>query len=234
MHKEERNKRARERYRRLNPTEVLPEGLKRCGTCQEIKPKTEFGKLTAAKDGLRYSCKDCRKQEYLENQEHNIARSKRYYRENKDEISKKNKEYKERNREWYRKYDKAYYLANAEVIKENVKEYHFDRMERDPSYKLLVLYRTRLYQALKGQTKSASTRKLIGCSIEKLKKHIEAQFQEGMNWDNYGEWHVDHIKPCAAFDFTKEEEQKECFHYTNLQPLWAEDNQRKSDNYEAS
>ncbi len=55
-----------------------------------------------------------------------------------------------------------------------------------------------------------------------------------MTWDNYGEWHIDHIKPCALFDFTKEEQQRECFHYTNLQPLWAKDNMRKSDKYEAS
>lgn len=72
---------------------------------------------------------------------------------------------------------------------------------------------------------------LIGCSIEQLLEHLESQFQDGMTWDNYGEWHIDHIKPCAMFDFTKEEDQRECFHYTNLQPLWAEDNLRKSDKY---
>ena len=72
---------------------------------------------------------------------------------------------------------------------------------------------------------------LIGCSIEELKQHLEKQFTLGMNWKNYGYgWHVDHIKPCAFFDFSKEEEQKKCFNYTNLQPLWATENFKKRDN----
>ena len=69
--------------------------------------------------------------------------------------------------------------------------------------------------------------KLCGCSLEKLKQHLESQFTEGMTWDNKGDWHVDHIKPCASFDLTNPEEQKKCFHYTNLQPLWALDNMKK-------
>lgn len=70
---------------------------------------------------------------------------------------------------------------------------------------------------------------MIGCSIEELKQYLEKQFKEGMTWDNYGEWHIDHIIPCAAFDLTKEEEQLKCFNYTNLQPLWAEENEKKGD-----
>lgn len=72
---------------------------------------------------------------------------------------------------------------------------------------------------------------LIGCSVEKLMEHLEKQFTEGMTWGNYGRWHVDHIKPCAMFDFSKPEHQQECFHYSNLQPLWAKDNLKKSDKY---
>lgn len=70
---------------------------------------------------------------------------------------------------------------------------------------------------------------LLGCTIEELRTHLEAQFQEGMTWDNYGRdgWHIDHIKPCSSFDLLKEAEQRECFHYTNLQPLWAKDNLSK-------
>ena len=73
--------------------------------------------------------------------------------------------------------------------------------------------------------------KLVGCNSKELKEHLESQFIEGMNWNNYGEWHVDHIKPCAAFDLSDPIQQKECFNYTNLQPLWAKDNIRKSDKY---
>jgi len=75
--------------------------------------------------------------------------------------------------------------------------------------------------------------KLVGCSIDQLKQHIEKQFKKGMSWDNWGiyGWHIDHIKPCASFDLTKESEQKKCFHYTNLQPLWAKENLKKYNHY---
>ena len=75
--------------------------------------------------------------------------------------------------------------------------------------------------------------KLVGCGIDFLKKHLESKFENGMTWDNYGVngWHMDHIKPCAAFDLTLDEQQKECFHYTNIQPLWAKDNVRKHSYY---
>lgn len=65
---------------------------------------------------------------------------------------------------------------------------------------------------------------------KQLKKHLEIKFTKGMSWENYGKWHVDHIKPCAKFDLTKESEQRKCFHYTNLQPLWAIDNFKKGAN----
>lgn len=63
--------------------------------------------------------------------------------------------------------------------------------------------------------------------------HLEAQFAEGMSWDNYGEWHVDHIKPCALFNLLLADEQEACFHYTNLQPLWGPDNCSKGARYES-
>lgn len=72
---------------------------------------------------------------------------------------------------------------------------------------------------------------LIGCDIDYLWKHLIAQFTEGMKVENYGEWHMDHIKPCASFNLEDEEQQRECFHYSNLQPLWAEDNLSKGDRY---
>jgi len=68
---------------------------------------------------------------------------------------------------------------------------------------------------------------LIGCSAEELVAHLEAQFTEGMTWENYGEWHVDHVRPCASFDLTDPAQQRQCFHHTNLQPLWAEENLTK-------
>jgi hypothetical protein len=71
---------------------------------------------------------------------------------------------------------------------------------------------------------------LLGCSISDFRKYLEKQFSEGMTWDNHGfnGWHIDHIKPCASFDLTIPEEQQKCFHYSNMQPLWAQDNLSKS------
>jgi len=66
--------------------------------------------------------------------------------------------------------------------------------------------------------------KLVGCSIDFLKQHLENKFKPGMSWKNYGKWHIDHIRPCASFDLRKPAEQKKCFHYSNLQPLWAKEN----------
>jgi len=70
---------------------------------------------------------------------------------------------------------------------------------------------------------------LLGCNIEFVKKYLESKFDKEMSWDNYGKWHIDHIKPVASFDLTKLDEQKKCFHYTNIQPLWAKENREKSD-----
>jgi hypothetical protein len=104
------------------------------------------------------------------------------------------------------------------------------RYQTDPQFKMAVVVRKRVILALKarGASKSKSLRELIGCSIQELKQHLESKFREGMSWENHGEWHVDHIRPCADFDLTNPEEQKNCFHFSNLQPLWAEENLRKS------
>ncbi len=78
--------------------------------------------------------------------------------------------------------------------------------------------------------------RLVGCSLDFLRKHIEAQWKEGMSWDNYGRggWSLDHIFPCSAFDLTKPEHQFQCFNWTNLQPLWEKENISKSDKFDSS
>lgn len=84
-----------------------------------------------------------------------------------------------------------------------------------------------------GGKKAAKTETLLGCTVVEAREYLESLFLPGMTWDNHGQWHIDHIRPCASFsDMTDLEQQKECCHYTNLQPLWAEDNIAKSDKWE--
>mgnify|MGYP001132378696 CR=1 FL=1 len=139
--------------------------------------------------------------------------------------------------EWLRlnqKPKKPRKLQTKEEKREYQRKYQQEKRDTDPKWKIMKNLRTRISTAIRGSRKSASTVSLLGCSVDELNKHLESQFTTGMTWDNYGYygWHVDHIKPCASFDLTLDSEQKKCFHYTNLQPLWAKDNMNKSDKYE--
>ena len=104
------------------------------------------------------------------------------------------------------------------------------RWDSDPQFKMACVCRSRLHDVLGRKEKAANSRELVGTDWAGLVAHLEAQFLPGMSWENYGyeTWHVDHIRPCASFDLTDPEQQRQCFHYTNLQPLWAKDNLSKS------
>jgi hypothetical protein len=104
----------------------------------------------------------------------------------------------------------------------------------DLNFRLKHCLRTRIRHSINSQnvSKSNKTPELVGCSIMNLKTHLESKFTEGMTFENYGEWHIDHIRPCASFNLEDPEEQKKCFHWTNLQPLWALDNIRKGDKWD--
>lgn len=106
-------------------------------------------------------------------------------------------------------------------------EYEKNRRKADPLFALAGSVRSRIWHALArgGYKKVSSTADLLGCSFEELKAHLENQFTEGMSWDNFGEWHVDHITPLASADSM--DHMVPLFHHTNLQPLWAVDNLSK-------
>lgn len=116
-----------------------------------------------------------------------------------------------------------------EKLREYQRRYWKERRKKDPTLRLIHNNRVRIRQAIKDICKTESSLILLGCTREHLKKHIESLFVDGMNWLNYGEWEIDHIRPCASFDLSDPKQQKECFHYTNLQPLWKQDNRLKSD-----
>jgi len=99
----------------------------------------------------------------------------------------------------------------------------------DPQFALASLLRCRIRGVLAGRglTKREHTETLIGCTVEALKAHLESRFLPGMTWGNRGEWHIDHVRPCSSFDLADVVQQRLCFHYTNLQPLWWLDNLKK-------
>ena len=106
-----------------------------------------------------------------------------------------------------------------------------NRYASDIQYRVTSALRLRVLQAIKkcGVAKSAFTQELLGCTYEEARQHLALQFQPGMSWENHGEWEIDHIRPCASFDLADPAQQRECFNYTNLQPLWRRENRQKKD-----
>lgn len=135
----------------------------------------------------------------------------------------------------YKQYRREYIKKLRKTLKYRIKSrlYKKKYLSENKSAHIAHNLRTRIKSILiKNKTgKSLSSQKLAGCSYNELKLYLQSKFKEGMSWDNYGDWHIDHIIPCSAFDLTKEENQIKCFHYTNLQPLWAYENRRKSNKY---
>lgn len=103
------------------------------------------------------------------------------------------------------------------------RKYRQRRFKIDINYKILERTRAYIGRALRTLIKSKSTQKLVGCTIQELKSHLESLWTQDMNWKNYGQygWHIDHIVPCSSFDLKNPKEQEKCFHYPNLRPLWA-------------
>ena len=171
-----------------------------CSKCKKLKPLEDFAKDG---DGRRSDCKLC-----------NTKQSLSYYENHKNQGIERAIAWKENNPKLVKAYRKANYLKNKEKI---------HKYNQLPHNKIKINLRNRLNHACRGR-KCSTTHELVGCSWQDLMNHIEAKFQFGMTWENYGDWHIDHRKPCASFDLTIPEQQKICFHYTNLQPLWAKDN----------
>jgi hypothetical protein len=155
---------------------------------------------------------------------------KQNYLKNKEIILKKNKEYILNKKDWKKNYDKKRDIKLKELRNKQRLDYYHKRKVYDVDFRIRRSLRSRMYFAVKYGEKCDKTMNLIGCDIYELKKHLESKFLKGMNWDNYGKngWEIDHIIPCASFDLTNEIQQKQCFNYLNLQPLWVLDNILKS------
>jgi hypothetical protein len=115
-------------------------------------------------------------------------------------------------------------------MKEYQKKYQNEYQKKylcDIQHKIASSLRSRLWNVLSGRVKVGSAVRDLGCSIIELKIYLESKFKSGMTWENYGKWHIDHIYPLSKVDLTDREQLLRVCHYTNLQPLWAEENLRK-------
>lgn len=176
-----------------------------------------------------------------ENLDRAKASNKQWYENNKERAKARIKNWAVKNPEkvlaTHRKWDEENRDKKNAWYKNNKPKVNADKMRRyysEPGYRLLVNLRTRVNRALKDNWKSGRTLVLLGCSIAELRQRLESRFKTGMTWENYGGktgWQIDHIKPCAKFDLTDPAQQRECFHFSNLQPLWAIDNIKKGDRY---
>jgi hypothetical protein len=203
---------------------------------KKLKYQREYQKNNQGK------IKEYKKKYRIQNEQRVLAAKKKYREENKEKISKQQRENYQKNKHKRITASREYYYNNQEKIKEyrqktKERKNYLDRMRRknNPQYRLASNIRRRIHYVITrdGGTKCDKTLELLGCSIAEFRKYIEEKFLEGMSWDNYGfyGWHIDHIKPCDAFDLTDPSQKKECFHYTNLQPLWASDNLSKGNKY---
>ena len=225
--------------------------LKLCPTCKQTKDLTEFNKNKNRKDGYQRECRECCHTHHNTHyQNKKSPRLKENLKENhkictncKKELLLDNFNKQKGGRFGVSGECKICLFNRNKIWRENKGkqwENNWAKTQRasNPQYKLKQLLRDRYLDALKRHTnggkvnKYHSAMKLLGCDIEYYKQYLEQQFQYDMTWENHGRlWEIDHIKPCAAFDLTKEEEQKQCFNYINTQPLYKSDNRSKGDKY---
>ena len=195
-----------------------------CTKCGIEKELGEFNKTNKVKCGVRGNCRECQKTE-----------SKKYRLENKEKIKSYNDKWNKENQDYYKKYFERYHIINYEneklrklkwsrSNKEYFNNYNKKRKKEDLLFRLSFDMRNSINRYLKYRSKK--TFDIVGCSPQFLKEHLENQFIGNMGWDNRSEWHIDHIIPLSSAK-TEQELYKLC-HYTNLQPLWAEDNLKKS------
>lgn len=157
---------------------------------------------------------------------------KKYYESNKDKISEYYKTWREDKKQHLKEYQKEYRKKNIDKIRKTKRDYERNRKATDPLYKLISNFRTAIYQVLKESNvdKNEHYFDILPYSQGELIQHLENQFTDDLTWDNYGEWHVDHITPISSFNIREmgDEEFIKCWSLENLQPLWGEENIRKS------
>ena len=184
-----------------------------CSKCKIEKDVCEFRKSSKMKNGLQSECKSCAKLRYELNREENLIKKKLYAEKNKEKKS---------------EYDKQYRLKNKLKKNEYTRNYRKNRRLIDPTFRIIESMRSRIknFFKLNKLRNYNKTFNIIGCTPQELKEYLEKKFTDEMSWDNYGQWHIDHKIPLSSA-ISDDDVYKLC-HYTNLQPLWSEDNIKKS------
>ena len=124
-----------------------------------------------------------------------------------------------------------YYAVNRDEVNRRQSERHKRLAATCPEFAVLRRLRCRLRKFVAKKQYKSSTRHTLGIDLEGFLAHLESRFLPTMSWDNMNLWHLDHIKPCSLFDFKNPDEVAKCFHYTNIQPLWAKDNLSKNNRF---
>ena len=157
---------------------------------------------------------------------------KKWREKNKESVKEYVKSWYEQNKEHRKEYIKEYHKNNIDKIRKTKRDYERNRKARDPIYKLISNFRTAIYTVLKESNvdKYGHYFDVLQYTPEELITHLELQFKDDMSWDNYGVWHVDHMLPITSFDIREmgDEEFMKCWSLDNLQPMWGEENIRKS------
>ena len=203
--------------------------MKKCSKCKLEFPLTEFDKDKSRKDGYKYNCKSCARNIQTESRSKKLdyykTKSKEYFISNREYFSQKQKEWRSKNPEKVKKWGKEWRSKNPKYAN----EWQKNERKTNPQYRIKFNLRERMRKALKGNWKQGKTIEMLGLTIPEYKEYLFKQFDSNMNWDNYGSyWEIDHIKPCDSFDLSNLEEQKECFIFTNTQPMVISENRKKS------
>jgi hypothetical protein len=199
---------------------------KKCSKCKNIMPISEFAKRKDSKDGYQYQCrkclKQCLKQWGEENKEHKKQYQKQWHKNNKEH----EKQWREDNKVYMKEYKKQWEINNRKKRNQYMNQYRSNSLQ----VRLSRHISGGIMRSLKNGKNGSHWEDLVNYTLQDLINHLERQFKFGMSWDNYGEWHIDHIIPISlwGFDSYNDREFKQCWSLANLQPLWAEENLRKS------
>ncbi|NBO36494.1 hypothetical protein EBU91_03005 [bacterium] len=215
--------------------------VKKCPKCKEHKILDSFYKSKTHLFERTSICKICWNKsgkKYVQKNKTKVKEYKKeYYQKNKQKIKEKYEERLVSNKEKILENKRKYYHNNKKILKKKIKYYRQNNKEKrnahernrrkiDIVYRIKLNYRSRISGIINGiGRKSKKTEEMLGCSWETFVKYLEQNFKKGMNWNNYGDWHIDHVIPlCTAKTV---DELNKLTHYTNCQPLWAEENLKK-------